>query len=412
MVPEEWLRRCAGIAGVGEAAGDHVRFKLSQVGAARRGARGAARRSASTSASRARATSCRRSAASAPLDAGAVVRRTAARLPARRARLVRLPAHASASAAASPTTWASARPSWCWRWLDRLRATQASVRARRSSSCRARCVFNWIEEAARFAPKLRVLDFSGAGPLGRCVSTATTSCSPPTARCAATPCVLKDVAFDYVILDEAQAIKNANTAAAKAARLLRAKHRLALSGTPIENHLGELWSLFEFLNPGLLGTASAFARHGAAPPRSRIRSALDVLSRGVRPFILRRTKAQVAPELPARTEQTIHCELAGRAARAVRRAARSLPRGAARRASRATGSRSRRCTCSRRCCGCARRRAIPACRPAARRRAVREVRRAAAAARGGASKKGTRRWSSRSSPACSRCCGRGSTRPG
>ena len=68
--------------------------------------------------------------------------------------------------------------------------------------------------------------------------------------------ILQDTVFDYVILDEAQAIKNANTASAKAARLLKGRHRLALSGTPIENHLGELWSLFEFLNPGMLGSAS------------------------------------------------------------------------------------------------------------------------------------------------------------
>jgi SNF2 family DNA or RNA helicase len=121
---------------------------------------------------------------------------------------------------------------------------------------------------------------------------------------------LKDVAFEYVILDEAQAIKNANTAGAKAARLLRAKNRLALSGTPVENHLGELWSLFDFLNPGLLGTSSSFARHGAAAAR-RDPEALEILARGVRPFILRRTKAQVAPELPPRSELTIRCELQG-----------------------------------------------------------------------------------------------------
>jgi SNF2 family DNA or RNA helicase len=119
---------------------------------------------------------------------------------------------------------------------------------------------------------------------------------------------LKDVEFDYVILDEAQAIKNATTTSAKAARLLRAKHRLALTGTPVENHLGELWSLFDFLNPGLLGSASIFNAAGeygqGADPEM-----LEVLARGLRPFILRRTKDQVASELPARTEQTLYCEL-------------------------------------------------------------------------------------------------------
>ena len=88
-------------------------------------------------------------------------------------------------------------------------------------------------------------------------------------RCGATRRVLTEHEFDYVILDEAQAIKNAATASAKAARLLRGRHRLALSGTPIENHLGELWSLFEFLNPGFLGPAAAFGR-AIAPPAAAI----------------------------------------------------------------------------------------------------------------------------------------------
>jgi SNF2 family DNA or RNA helicase len=119
---------------------------------------------------------------------------------------------------------------------------------------------------------------------------------------------LKDVELDYAILDEAQAIKNASTDAAKAARLLRADHRLALSGTPVENHLGELWSVFEFLNPGMLGTASALGLD-AANGKSPDESTRTLLAGALRPFILRRTKAQVAPELPARTEQTVYCEL-------------------------------------------------------------------------------------------------------
>ena len=82
---------------------------------------------------------------------------------------------------------------------------------------------------------------------------------------------LSQIEFDYVILDEAQAIKNADSQAAKAARLLRGRHRLAMSGTPIENHLGELWSIFEFLNPGMLGTGSVFKQHttGAGAARRR-----------------------------------------------------------------------------------------------------------------------------------------------
>jgi superfamily II DNA or RNA helicase len=167
-------------------------------------------------------------------------------------------------------------------------------------------VFNWRDEAARFAPKLKVVDYTGTlrdpSEIARADVVLTTYGT-----------LRRDVAslhaiqFDYAILDEAQAIKNAATASAKAARLLKATHRLALSGTPIENHLGELWSLFEFLNPGLLGSAKAFQRASSA--RARDDESVQWLSRALKPFILRRTKEQVAPELPGRTEQTLQCEL-------------------------------------------------------------------------------------------------------
>jgi SNF2 family DNA or RNA helicase len=117
---------------------------------------------------------------------------------------------------------------------------------------------------------------------------------------------LADVAFDYVILDEAQAIKNASTVGAKAVRLLKGRHRLALSGTPVENRVADLWSLFEFLNPGLLSGSASFSRAFSSGADD---DTLQVLGRGLRPFILRRTKEQVASELPAKTEQTIVCEL-------------------------------------------------------------------------------------------------------
>ena len=119
---------------------------------------------------------------------------------------------------------------------------------------------------------------------------------------------LKDREFDTVILDESQSIKNAATATAKAARLLSGKQRLALSGTPIENHLGELWSLMEFLNPGLLGSGAQF--RNALEARDRVNpEGRSTIARALRPFILRRTKDQVASELPARTEQTVLVEL-------------------------------------------------------------------------------------------------------
>ena len=168
-------------------------------------------------------------------------------------------------------------------------------------------VFNWREEAARFTPRLRVLEHAGAdrdlarfGEFNMIVTTYGTA--------------LRDVAqlaefhFDYVVLDEAQAIKNAATASAKAVRLLRADHRLALSGTPIENHLGELWSLFEFLNPGMLGEARVLKMSGGLA-RNPGEESRRLLAQALRPFILRRTKQQVARELPEKTEQTVMCEL-------------------------------------------------------------------------------------------------------
>ena len=168
-------------------------------------------------------------------------------------------------------------------------------------------LFNWQQEAARFAPRLRVLDFSGAGRTDRLHHIGDNDlvlATYGTLRRDAP--ALADVDFDYVILDEAQTIKNANTAGAKAARLLRGSHRLALSGTPVENRLSDLWSLFEFLNPGLLSGATAFGRSFGSDDNA---DDLRLLGRGLRPFILRRTKEQVAMELPAKTEQTIVCEL-------------------------------------------------------------------------------------------------------
>ncbi len=168
-------------------------------------------------------------------------------------------------------------------------------------------VFNWKEEAARFTPQLRVLDYTGLErkntDFGDCHLILTTygTVRRDILR-------LKDIEFDYIVLDEAQAVKNASTESSKAVRLLRGKHRLALSGTPVENHLGELWTLFEFLNPGMLGSASVFKLAGEAA-RNPDGETRRLLAHALRPFILRRTKEQVARELPPKSEQTIYCEM-------------------------------------------------------------------------------------------------------
>ncbi|HTS25098.1 MAG TPA: DEAD/DEAH box helicase [Bryobacteraceae bacterium] len=168
-------------------------------------------------------------------------------------------------------------------------------------------VFNWKQEAARFTPQLRVLDHTG---LSRDASNFADYdlilTTYGTLRRDAAE--FKDVEFDYIVLDEAQAIKNPNTESAKAARLLRGRYRLALSGTPVENHLGELWSIFEFLNPGMLGAARVLKLAGVAGRNPNVETR-KMLAHALRPFILRRTKEQVARELPAKSEQTIFCEL-------------------------------------------------------------------------------------------------------
>ena len=170
-------------------------------------------------------------------------------------------------------------------------------------------VFNWVQEAEKFCPRLRVLDYTGTGRHATRDDFGDYDLIVTTYGTLRTDIVdLSAILFDYVILDEAQAIKNADSQAAKAARLLQGRHRLAMSGTPIENHLGELWSIFEFLNPGMLGTASVFKKH-AAGASAADEGARSLLARALRPFILRRTKKQVVDDLPDKVEQTLFCDL-------------------------------------------------------------------------------------------------------
>ncbi len=155
--------------------------------------------------------------------------------------------------------------------------------------------WNWAEEARRFAPSLRVITRVGwsesdelLGPGDVVVvsyGTLVNSLELLSAR-----------RWGTLVLDEAQAIKNAGTQRARAACAVPAEFRVAATGTPVENHPDELWSLFKFLNPGLLGTRKGFAlRFGSEAGQ-------EALARLVRPFVLRRTKAQVLTELPPRTE--------------------------------------------------------------------------------------------------------------
>ncbi|MGC9083090.1 MAG: SNF2-related protein [Anaerolineae bacterium] len=170
---------------------------------------------------------------------------------------------------------------------------------------------NWQREADRFTPELRVLEFTGAG---RRKDPAVFDQYDIVLTTYGT--MLRDVEFlrtyrfHHVILDESQAIKNPLAKTARAARLLNADHRLVMTGTPVENTPFELWSQFAFVNPGLLGSLESFKETFANPIESRgDEEAASTLKKLVYPFILRRTKAQVAPELPPRTERTLYVDL-------------------------------------------------------------------------------------------------------
>ncbi len=167
-------------------------------------------------------------------------------------------------------------------------------------------IFNWMEEARRFAPQLRLLNHTGQERSSSVDSFADYDLILTTYGTLRRDIVQhRKTEFDYVILDEAQAIKNAGSQAAKACRLLKARQRLALTGTPVENHIGELWSIFEFLNPGQLGTAARLKRFLAGGRGN----GAELVARAVRPYLLRRTKTQVLDDLPEKTEQTLFCEL-------------------------------------------------------------------------------------------------------
>ena len=172
-------------------------------------------------------------------------------------------------------------------------------------------VFNWEREAARFTPGLRLLNHAGMGrakdaaAFDDCDLVITTY-----------GILLRDIEmlrkyrFHYAILDEAQAIKNPASQSSRAARLLSADHRLTLTGTPVENSTLELWSQFAFLNPGLLGSLEHFRTEFAgAIEKHQDELAAAFLRRLVHPFLLRRTKDQVAQDLPPRTERVLYTEM-------------------------------------------------------------------------------------------------------
>jgi SNF2 family DNA or RNA helicase len=182
--------------------------------------------------------------------------------------------------------------------------------------CPTSLVGNWRKEASRFTPQLPVMVHHGAG---RDKGEAFTTRVQGHALVLSSYGLLhrdlqwlQGVEWAAVILDEAQNIKNADTQQAKAARALPAERRIALTGTPVENHIGDLWSLQEFLNPGFLGGASRFKREFFVPVQvQRDAAAMQRLQRLTGPFILRRLKTDraIIQDLPDKLEMKVYCTL-------------------------------------------------------------------------------------------------------
>lgn len=170
-------------------------------------------------------------------------------------------------------------------------------------------IHNWRRECERFAPSLRCEVYHGAGR-AEVLQGPRFDVLVTTYALLTRDAPLRERPWHIVVLDEAQAIKNPETKVAEAARALDARQRLCLTGTPMENHLEELWSLFAFIAPGLLGGRREFRQHYRNPiERHGDASRMAALSARIAPFVLRRRKADVLTELPPKTEVLVRVPL-------------------------------------------------------------------------------------------------------
>ncbi len=201
--------------------------------------------------------------------------------------------------------------------LNEIRAERSDPTGERSRSTAALLVVpkslitNWQRESEKFTPSLRFLEY-----MGNFRNKDISVFNDYDVILTTYGTMLRDIEilhkykFHHIILDESQAIKNPLAKSAKAARLLNAEHRIVMTGTPVENNTFELWSQFAFLNPGLLGSMDYFKKEFANPIESAgDEKTAETLRKLVYPFILRRTKEQVALELPPRTERIVYTDL-------------------------------------------------------------------------------------------------------
>lgn len=172
-------------------------------------------------------------------------------------------------------------------------------------------IYNWLNEAKKFSPKLKILSHTGSFRSKDVQKFANYDVVITTYGVTRVDIdLLSHYYFQYIILDESQNIKNPSSKSFKAVRALKSKYRLILSGTPVENTVGDLWTQLTFLNPGLLGTQTFFNEeyvHGIEKKKDEEKA--RKLQAIIKPFVLRRTKEQVASELPDKTEQIFYCDM-------------------------------------------------------------------------------------------------------
>ena len=177
--------------------------------------------------------------------------------------------------------------------------------------CPTSLVFNWVAEARKFIPELKVLALQGPDRqklFGEMAANDVAVTSYALLRRDAER--YRELEFDVVVLDEAQHIKNRQTQNAQAVKSVKSQHRIVLTGTPLENSVLDLWSIFDFLMPGYLGTAKDFHERYELPiAKAKSVEAQTRLARRLRPFMLRRLKRDVASDLPEKLEQVSYCEL-------------------------------------------------------------------------------------------------------
>ena len=180
--------------------------------------------------------------------------------------------------------------------------------------CPASLVYNWLAEIERFAPELDAVGVLGNAPARRAI---VAKAAEHDVLVSSYDLMKRDIeayenaGFDIVVLDEAHYIKNHATLSAKAAKRLPARVRFALTGTPIENRLSELWSIFDFLMPGILGSAESFAKRFSKPIEAGEEGASGRLQKLVSPFILRRLKSAVLTDLPDKNESIVYAAMSG-----------------------------------------------------------------------------------------------------